>query len=408
MDLQKTLNNFERLLKDPEVIARMREKHRKDRRAERLRNVRIKRFHNEYGDKLDLVIERLIAKYDSKAYCEREYKRGREPRQPFFWFLFEYARQYCQPCHDKKYHNSFTGAAFYIGSYVIQVMYGQGSAVIVEKQEEPIYFQPRKPRFNADADNIEDAVVYIKNRAVQLIKFGYKLTDIKTYEWGVDATFIKDGKEYQTIYLLESFRGKGLYKSLVNKTILTSDDCDIRWYLVENEIDHVSVVLIVTDEYQTITNYYGDSKAERSGVFKMNHIDEGLAILEWIGASETAKKAYCLHPIYQSDEDLAKNADAFYIDTDVLIRVIEYRSVANECLSNREIMSCFDIRLSPLKDVNDMLIADKIQNRKDFELYHKGKHQRSKELDRYFIKWCQRLGITEEQYQDYKNQLING
>jgi hypothetical protein len=161
-------------------------------------------------------------------------------------------------------------------------------------------------------------------------------------------------------------------------------------------------------EYKLISEFYADTKAKRSGVRYMNHIDEGLAILERIGASELAKKAYCLHPIYQSDYDLSINVDNYKIDSDVMLRVIEYRSVANEYLSFREIMSCFDIRLSPLKDVNDMLIADKIQNRKDFELYHKGKHQRSKELDRYFIKWCQRLGITEEQYQDYKNQLING
>jgi hypothetical protein len=53
-----------------------------------------------------------------------------------------------------------------------------------------------------------------------------------------------------------------------------------------------------------------------------------------------------------------------------------------------------------------MLIADKIQNRKDFELYHLGKHERSSELDSYFKNWLERLDITEEFYQETKKELI--
>ena len=144
-------------------------------------------------------------------------------------------------------------------------------------------------------------------------------------------------------------------------------------------------------EYKLISDFYGDIRAKRSGVSYMNHIDEGLAILNIIDASDLAKRAYCLHPIYQGDFDLSSNHNQYKIDGDVILRVIEYRSVANEYLSFREINSFMDIRLSPIKDVNDMLIADKIQNRKDFELYHKGKHERSKELERYF---CSALGSS--------------
>ena len=34
-----------------------------------------------------------------------------------------------------------------------------------------------------------------------------------------------------------------------------------------------------------------------------------------------------------------------------------------------------------------MLIADKVQNYKDFLLYHKNTHERSDELDEYFNSW---------------------
>ncbi|MCC5944726.1 MAG: hypothetical protein JJT94_07300 [Bernardetiaceae bacterium] len=153
--------------------------------------------------------------------------------------------------------------------------------------------------------------------------------------------------------------------------------------------------------YHFIASYYGNQKAKRSGVYLINHIDEGLQILQQIQASSVAQKAYCLHPLVQLDSDLEQNQHLL-IDFDVptIIAVIEYRSVANAYLSRRSIHSIEDIRLSPLKDVNDMLIADKIQNRKDFEQYHKETHPRSAMLLQYFHNWFERLGISESFYQD--------
>lgn len=50
-------------------------------------------------------------------------------------------------------------------------------------------------------------------------------------------------------------------------------------------------------EYYLIKGYYFDRRAKRSNVFLINHIEEGLVILDVMGASEKAKKAFCLHPI---------------------------------------------------------------------------------------------------------------
>lgn len=154
-------------------------------------------------------------------------------------------------------------------------------------------------------------------------------------------------------------------------------------------------------EYTLIAHYYGSQKAKRSGVHLIKHIDEGLLVLEKINATHIARKAYCLHPLVQSDADLLANQHLLdNIDQPVIIALMEYRAVANAYLSTRTINAISEIKLSPLQAVNEMLIADKIQNKKDFELYHKGKHARSAALSAYFDNWLERLGISHALYSE--------
>lgn len=159
-------------------------------------------------------------------------------------------------------------------------------------------------------------------------------------------------------------------------------------------------------EYDLISTYYGNTRTARSNVPFINHIDEGLIILKTINASEIAEKAFCLHPFFQSDIDLLKNVFNYDIlskvEPVVLLTTIEYRHIANSYLSNRVITCLNDIILSPLKDVNDMLVADKVQNFKDFELYHKATHERSSELTEYFNNWIRKLNID---YQHLKSKI---
>ena len=166
-----------------------------------------------------------------------------------------------------------------------------------------------------------------------------------------------------------------------------------------------------TVEYKLISRHYGDRVAKRSQVPLINHINEGLVVLDAIGATEEAKRAFCLHPLFQADEDLKENFYmASFVFPHVLLLTMEYRSVANEFLSDK--MDDIDvgdsyygipcvaktIRLSPLKEVNDMLIADKVQNYKDFVTYHQKTHARSSELDDYFNIWLEALGVSDKQY----------
>lgn len=148
--------------------------------------------------------------------------------------------------------------------------------------------------------------------------------------------------------------------------------------------------------------------AERSGLSYLKHVREGVEILRLLDASQRSVDAFCLHPLVQSDEELvlSLSSDAWLgleIDPLALATAMEYRSVANAYLSTDPLRPPQAIKLSPLDDVNDMLIADKVQNRKDFEL-HNGENPRAAHLADYFESWLDALGITDADYRD----LVSG
>lgn len=142
----------------------------------------------------------------------------------------------------------------------------------------------------------------------------------------------------------------------------------------------------------------------------MQHIHEGIQILEWIRASDETISAYMLHPIFQADDDVAQafiDPELDTISAGVMLLVMEYRNKANAylCRPETDNYTLADLPTLPVLEVRDMLIADKVQNRKDFELHHKGTHPRSDQLDSYFKLWLQHLGIEEKTYQDWVLRL---
>ena len=166
------------------------------------------------------------------------------------------------------------------------------------------------------------------------------------------------------------------------------------------EAASLSASLSGDPHYLAIAAAYGDRTTARSGVPLINHIKEGLYVLDCIGADLATKQAYCLHPIFQENVSLGvlSSEQVERFNRWALVLVMEYRNVANAYLSSRVISSLDEIVLSPLPQVQAMLIADKVQNRKDFDAYHKGTHPRSNELDQYFRNWFARLGVSEDFY----------
>lgn len=159
-------------------------------------------------------------------------------------------------------------------------------------------------------------------------------------------------------------------------------------------------------EYNAVKEFYGDRKAERSGVPLIQHIQEGLTVMECELASVAARKAYCLHPLFQNDAELTTVGLNYClsqfegsITPAVILMVMEYRARANAWLSDKVGLYDGEIILQgkpdygPMEAVRLMLIADKVQNYKDFMLYHYGTHARSAELKRYFEAWFVALRV---------------
>jgi hypothetical protein len=183
---------------------------------------------------------------------------------------------------------------------------------------------------------------------------------------------------------------------------MTETPSELRMRAVKNSVN-----------YRAIQEHYEDRVAERSRVPLIQHIDEGLVVLNEINASLDAMCAYCLHPLFQADADLVKGIEHpklnIFTHREIAL-VMEYRYRANAWLSDMV------ITLPPggggpggvvasglpnpgdVEDVWHMLIADKVQNYKDFLKHHLGTHKRSAELTLYFEHWLLALDVSGEEF----------
>lgn len=96
----------------------------------------VDRMWNRIKDDIDGSIEHLLNWYESDKYRDREYKMGYEPREQLLWVLLDVAQKHGRLCVEKEveiYANMFTGGMYGLGSYIIQVMNGQGSVIRIDK-----------------------------------------------------------------------------------------------------------------------------------------------------------------------------------------------------------------------------------------------------------------------------------
>ncbi len=266
-------------------------------------------------------------------------------------------------------------------------------------------------RFEMDADDLEAVERYLRNRAIQILADGFRPVSIEPLEeagvrWGMRALCrAADEKLWQSVYVLASHRRRGYVTRYLRTSpipVVTTPDCHIEKFLRAQGLKYcVAGRFTESREYQEVQAFYGDRRARRSQLFYMNHIDEGLAVLARLGASERARRAFCLHPLVQADNDLLRNlprAAQLTDDPQVLMLAMEYRNIANGYLSEAPRREAAEISIGPLREVHDMLRADKVQNFKDFLLHHRHRHPRSDALEQYFRSWLVRLEVAPQTF----------
>ena len=243
----------------------------------------------------------------------------------------------------------------------------------------------KKIILTTDQDLIKDGVQAIDDEFLQWFAKNpsCEFVDVKLNSFGEchgnDCSCFDDGDQKVCIFYYPDYKiiiPQEEPKHISTKPFLDNADEDIVIHRPKQELP----------AYKLISNYYGQSKTKRSGIPLINHIDEGIEILKGIGADEDTIEAYCLHPLLQSDEEFNKNLNMDFskVSTSALILAVEYRRVANSYLSTNKMEDFVGFTNEKIKQ---MLYADKIQNEKDFALYHEGKHERSKELREYFNNW---------------------
>jgi hypothetical protein len=168
--------------------------------------------------------------------------------------------------------------------------------------------------------------------------------------------------------------------------------------------------------YRLIGGSYARKVARRSGVPYLNHVHEGVYVLvRMLGWRERVVGAYCVHPIFQSDRSMSRvldgGIDASGLAVEEVVLAMEYRRVANAYVSTMRPKGVEEIELSPLAEVNAMLVADKVQNKKDF-MGHMFKREGRKSYERaseryvaYFDSWLERLGVSAEVYGALEREL---
>jgi peptide subunit release factor 1 (eRF1) len=136
---KEQLKNFLKHLNSEEGKRFVNEWFDKRNQEEEILSSQLERFHNRISspEQFSEFVEKVILKYESDKYKNSWYKRGIEPPHPLCWFLYYYASKYGRECTNEelnKYSNGFTDELLYCNGYYFNQMNGQGSVVLITKE----------------------------------------------------------------------------------------------------------------------------------------------------------------------------------------------------------------------------------------------------------------------------------
>ncbi len=271
------------------------------------------------------------------------------------------------------------------------------------------------PRFPATAATADDARRYYRNRAAQALWLGWSWSGrFVEHGWGVETRFTDPaGVAHRTVFVLDGHTGRGHLSRWLAAELavpfVTSTACPrMKAWLDARGVAHRTIAPPPWPAYAASERHYGDRRARRSGRYLMAHIDEGLFLLGQLDAAQVERDAWCLHPLVQGDDDLRATwslGDAPWrgIDPRAALLTMAYRATANAYLAHHPPAAP---PACPLPEVARLLVADKVQNRLDFERHLRGEIANSDRLDAYFAEWLAALGIDDARYVELARALL--
>lgn len=259
-------------------------------------------------------------------------------------------------------------------------------------------------------NNKEDLKEQLINYSVRLLKSGLRLHYIQETNFGLIGHYEKTEHcylttscyEYIHLLLYPKYKDKNIEKSLFknnpNWRLITTpsrrreimQDNSVQVSFLEEEI-----------EYNYISDLFHNKISKVTEDLSMNIMEEGLAILNILEASHNAKKAFCIHPLFENDESLAKTWEMNRIpncDSRSLILAMEFRTISGRRSGNNG-----KIRLSMIPEVNQMLLADIMQKYKTFEINQRGVHPKSNELETFYKNWI--IQLCENLFDDKRDPI---
>ena len=272
-------------------------------------------------------------------------------------------------------------------------------------------------RIPNDANTYLEVLQYYSVRAMQFAAHQYGWSGIVTpHEHGFLTHFYDARTKYASFYVPEAARGNGLTAEVckaIDLPFLTIKECNV-WQFLESIGAEVKVfdALCETPEYAMISRIYGDRKSKRGKQFLMNHIDEGAALIAYLSKATTTPndilmKAWALHPVLQDNEPYMQNMAECErtCDPRAVELAIRYRQAANMYLSGiyrgpNDLLPEFG------EDVGILLIADKVQNYKDMQMFNRH-HPKYQILSGYFENWLNVLSISQEEFLHLTQMLVD-
>jgi len=170
-------------------------------------------------------------------------------------------------------------------------------------------------RLEGDMHDDLEVLSYLFTRARQLLRFSIFLSSppAKTEGgvWYCWAYEMYTDTEYLMVLLKKDQRNRGMFLQTVAELrtprtkILIFDECDIQDFLIKTKVPCQLLTLfessVLENAYSLVGDFYGDTRANRTNVLNMNHIDEGLGVLSKYTSDENTLAAFCLHPLFDME-----------------------------------------------------------------------------------------------------------